>query len=58
MTYAAPASAKAHLVTGLAPGAGYKVTTQKAGDAIVTTVAPGGDQKADSGGVLTIGKLP
>ena len=58
LTYSAPASTKAQLVTGLAPGAGYKVTTQKSGDGIVTTVTPGGDQKADRGGVLMIGKLP
>jgi len=54
MTYSAPANTKAHLITGLTPNAGYKVT-QKTGE---TTIATGGDQKADSGGVLTIGKLP
>ncbi len=58
VTYSAPASTKAHLVTGLVPGAGYKVTTQKSGDAIVTTVSAGGDKKADRGGVLLLGTLP
>ena len=58
VTYAVPASTKAQLVTGLVPNTGYKVTTQKSGDAITTTVAKGGDQKADQGGVLVIGKLP
>jgi hypothetical protein len=58
LTYAAPGSTKAQLVTGLTPGAAYKVTTQKSGDTLVTTVTPGGDQKADTGGVLLIGKLP
>ena len=58
VTYAVPAATKAQLVTGLTPGAGYKVVTQKSGDTVVTTVTPGGDQKADSGGVLMIGKLP
>ena len=54
VTYSAPANTKAHLVTGLSPGAGYKVT--KNGNE--TTVTTGGDQKADSGGVLVIGQLP
>ncbi len=58
VTYSVPASTKAQLVTGLTPGAGYKVSTQKTGDAIVTTVTAGGDAKADTGGVLVIGKLP
>ena len=58
LTYAAPASTKAHLVTGLVPGAAYGVTTQKTGDSVTTTITPGGNQKADSGGVLLIGKLP
>jgi hypothetical protein len=58
VSYAVPASTKAQLVTGLTPGAGYKVTTQKTGDTLAMTVAKGGDQKADGGGVLLIGKLP
>ncbi len=58
VTYSAPGNTKAQLVTGLAPNAGYKVKSQKTGDSIVTTVEKGGDQKADGGGVLTIGKLP
>ena len=58
VTYAVPGSTKAQLVTGLTPGAGYKVSTQKAGDTVVTTVTAGGDVKADTGGVLVIGKLP
>ena len=58
LTYSAPASTKAHLITGLAPGAGYNVSTQKNGDSVTMTITPGGGQKADSGGVLTVGKLP
>jgi hypothetical protein len=58
VTYSVPASTKAQLVTGLTPGAGYKVTTEKKGAEMVMTVAPGGAEKADSGGVLVIGKLP
>jgi hypothetical protein len=58
LTYSAPASTKAHLVTGLTPNAGYKVTTQPSGGTVNITVASGGDQKADAGGVLVIGKLP
>jgi hypothetical protein len=57
-TYTAPGSTKAHLVTGLTPNAGYRVTTKKSGADVTVTVASGGDQKADRGGVLLIGKLP
>ena len=58
MTFAAPGSTKAHLITGLKPNAGYSVTTKKSGADVTITVTSGGDQKADGGGVLTIGKLP
>jgi len=58
VTYTAPGSTKAHLVTGLTPGAGYTSTLQKTGDVMVVTITTGGDQKADSGGVLVLGKLP
>ena len=58
VTYTAPGSTKAHLVTGLTPGAGYKSILQKTGDVTVVTITTGGDQKADSGGVLVLGKLP
>jgi hypothetical protein len=58
VTFAAPASTKAQLVTGLSPNGGYRVTSQRSGEAIVTTITPGGEQRADSGGVLVIGKLP
>jgi hypothetical protein len=34
------------------------VTSRSTAEGIVTTVTPGGDQKADRGGVLLIGKLP
>ena len=54
VTYTAPPNTKAHLVTGLTPNAGYKVV-QKGSE---VTVTPGGDTKADRGGVLVIGKLP
>ena len=54
LTYTAPAGTVAHLVTGLTPGADYKVAQN--GD--VVTVTPGAGTKADSGGVLVIGALP
>jgi hypothetical protein len=57
ISYTAPASTKAHLVTGLTPNAGYRVTTKKGGAEDTITVTSGGDQKADRGGVLMIGKL-
>ncbi len=54
VSYTAPPGTVAHLVTGLKPDEGYSVT--QTGDAI--TVTPGGDKKANSGGVLVIGALP
>ncbi len=47
-------NAKTHVITGLTPSAGYKVQNQSG----KITITPGGDQKADSGGVLVIGQLP
>lgn len=44
------ATAKTHLVTGLQANAGYKVT--RAGATV--TLTPGGDVKADAGGVLAL----
>jgi hypothetical protein len=54
LTYTAPAGTTAHLVTGLAPGQSYTVA-QNGG---TVTVTPGGDKKADAGGVLVVGALP
>ena len=51
ITYSA--TAKVHIVTGLAPSKGYKVT-QAAGS---VTIEPGGDLQTDTGGVLVIGML-
>lgn len=56
--YTAPIATKAHLVTGLTPNAGYTVTTQRSGREVNISVTAGGSEKADSGGVLLIGKLP
>lgn len=50
LSYAAGADATTHIVTGLEPGAGYSVARVGAS----VTVQPGGDQLADSGGVLII----
>jgi hypothetical protein len=54
VAYTAPAGAKAHVITGLAPSAGYTVAMTNGS----ITITPGGDSKADSGGVLVIGQLP
>jgi hypothetical protein len=54
-TYQVPSSVAAHLVTGLAPGAGYTVSVQSAGaGSTQITVTPGGTSKSDAAGVLKI----
>lgn len=55
VAYTAPAGITRHLITGLTPDAGYTVQTEPAGSGIRVTVQPGGDQRADRGGVLVIG---
>jgi len=55
VTYRVPAGVRAQYVTGLTPGGRYSVITQTVGAEIEVTVSAGGDQTADSGGVLPIG---
>ena len=50
--YAAPTAVTRHLVTGLAPGAGYDVARQPGGGGVQITIRPGSAVKADEGGVL------
>jgi hypothetical protein len=57
VSYSVPANTKAQLVTGLTPNTGYKVTSQAGGSSTTVSIAPGGDQKTDAGGVLVIGQL-
>ena len=62
-TYVVPAElsplsgGSAHLITGLTPDGGYDVTEQAAGGAVRVTVSPGTMFRADSGGVLLLGRL-
>lgn len=56
LAYVAPAGVTRHLVTGLTPGAAYAVQTATVADGVRVTVRGGGDQRADSGGVLVIGE--
>lgn len=53
MTYVAPAGTTRHLVTGLAPSAGYTVTLANVGGNVQVTVAKGGSTVTDAGGVLS-----
>jgi hypothetical protein len=50
--YAVPTTVTRHLVTGLAPGAGYDVARQPGAGGVQITVRPGSAMRADDGGVL------
>jgi hypothetical protein len=52
MTYTVPAATTTHWITGLKSDQGYTVATQTAGSDLKVTITPGGETKADSGGVL------
>ncbi len=57
LTYETPGDATRHLITGLDPGAGYTVEisgTCGGDDPISVTVTQGGDEIADTGGVLIV----
>jgi hypothetical protein len=54
ITFQVPASVSLSLITGLTPGAGYTVNVESASDGKRLVISPGGDQKADSGGVLIV----
>jgi hypothetical protein len=57
LIYAIPSTVTAQLITGLAPGGGYDVSSQRSGGQISVTLAPGTAYHADSGGVLALGAL-
>jgi hypothetical protein len=52
VSFTAPAGVVRHLVTGLAPGAGYDVTRKRSGGGEDITIRPGTSVKADEGGVV------
>ena len=58
LTYTVPAGVTAHLITGLAPNAGYDAAVTNAGGAVEVRVQPGSQYQADAGGVLVLGTLP
>lgn len=55
VTYNAPAGVNQHLITGLAPNAGYDVTQQLVNGQVQVTITPNGSLfTTDSGGVLAV----
>jgi hypothetical protein len=57
LTYAVSAATKAQLITGLQPYHGYGVITHITGGRLTVVVRPGTRYHADSGGVLSWGRL-
>ncbi len=55
LTYSVPSSVTRHVITGLAPKAGYNVATALAGASTSISITPGGTVFADAAGVLGIG---
>jgi hypothetical protein len=53
LSYSVPAATRAHLVTGLSPGAAYTVTKTTVGSSVQVMVTKGGSRSVDSGGVLS-----
>ena len=58
LVYTVPSGTTAHLITGLAPNAGYDAEVKNAGGSVQVSVKPGSKYKADDGGVLVLGTLP
>ncbi len=58
LTYTAPASSNVHRVTGLTPGAGYRVTLQPGDAGVQVSISAGGATLADAGGVLEFSTGP
>ena len=58
LRYTAPASTTRHIITGLEAGAGYRVAVTPAPEGVTVTLASGGDQRADSAGVLVVAAAP
>lgn len=54
LSYTAPSGTTNQIITGLTPGAGYSVTITPDAGGVAVQVVPGGDQIADSAGVLAI----
>ncbi|MBK8252049.1 MAG: hypothetical protein IPK82_05210 [Polyangiaceae bacterium] len=54
LAYDAPSSVKTHVITGLSPQKGYTITLKAAGDKVSVSVAEGGSEKSDKGGVLAV----
>ena len=54
-SYTVPAAVTRHLITGLAPNAGFTVAMGAAAGTTTVSVAPGGTMLADIGGVLDLG---
>ena len=54
LRYRAPANAALHLIAGLTPGEGYDVQRSAADGEVQVTIQPGGQLRADEGGVLVI----
>lgn len=54
LTYAVPAGTATHLITGLAPGGGYDVETRAESGDLMVMIRPGGEERADDGGVLLL----
>ncbi|HSN74840.1 MAG TPA: hypothetical protein VL334_07090, partial [Anaerolineae bacterium] len=54
LRYTAPDGAAVHVITGLAPNAGYDVQLARAGGGTVVSIQPGLALQADEGGVLVI----
>jgi hypothetical protein len=56
--YTAPVGTTRHIITGMEAGAGYRVTVTPAPEGVTVTLAPGGDLRADSAGVLVVAAAP
>jgi hypothetical protein len=54
LRYTAPAATAVHLITGLAPNAGYDVELEPTDGGTVVSIQPGAALQADEGGVLVI----
>jgi hypothetical protein len=57
-SYGVPAAVTRHLITGLAPKAGYSVVMGTEAGMTTVSVTPGGTTLADAGGVLDLGFAP
>ena len=58
LSYQAPADTRLHLISGLAPGAGYTATLTPGDAGVAVSVRAGGPLQADAGGVLVLRSAP